>query len=131
MNKKIIGIFVCILLLVTAVVPLTIAINVENDMITKPLSTGVAKKGFIVVDHAEVEGTPEEFYVGSLKDVDFQLNNAALFVVMPIPFFILMTMLENTDSIHLQIEYFWGITDPTLENSTMIWGYFRNAEWEW
>ena len=131
MNKKIIGIFVCMLLLVTASVPLTVAIDLENDKITKPVSKGGAKKGIIVVDHTEVEGAPEEFYVGSLKDVDFQLNNAALFVVMPIPFFILMTMLENTDSIHLQIEYFWGITDPTLENSTMIWGYFRNAEWEW
>ena len=131
MNKKIIGIFVCMLLLVTASVPLTVAIDVENDKITKPVSKGGAKKGIIVVDHTEVEGAPEEFYVGSLKDVDFQLNNVALFVVMPIPFFILSTVLETTDNIHLQIEYFWGVTDPTFENYTMIAGYFRNAEWEW
>jgi len=131
MNKKIIGIFVCTLLLVTSVVPLTIALDVENDKIAEPTSKGGARSGIIVVDHTEVEGAPEEFYVGSLKDVDFQLNNVALFVVMPIPFFILSTVLETTDNIHLQIEYFWGVTDPTFENYTMIAGYFRNAEWEW
>jgi len=131
MKKKLIGIFVC-MLLVTALVPLTVAIDVENDKITKPVSKGVAKKGFIVVELKEIEGAPEEFYVGSLKDVDFQLNNASLFVVMPLPFLILSTVLENTDNIHLQIEYFWGITDPaTPINSSMIWGYFHNAEWEW
>ena len=131
MNKKISGIFVCMLLLITAVVPLTIAIDVENDKITKPVSKGGAKKGFIVVDQAEVEGAPEEFYVGSLKDVDFQLNNVSFFAVMPIPFFILSTVLETTNNIHLQMEYFWGVTDPTFENYTMIAGFFRNAEWEW
>ena len=131
MNKKIIGIFVCMLLLVTAVVPLTIALDVKNDKIAEPVSKGGARSGIIVVDHAEVEGAPEEFYVGSLKEVDFQLNNVTLFVVMPIPFFILSTVLETTDNIHLQIDYFWGITDPTFENNTMIIGYFRNAEWEW
>jgi hypothetical protein len=131
MKRKIIGIFVCTLLLVTAIVPLTIALDEENDKITKTTSKGGARKGIIVVDHTEVEGAPDEFYVGSLKDVDFQLNNVALFVVMPIPFFILSTVLETTDNIHLQIDYFWGVTDPTFENYTMIVGYFRNAEWEW
>ena len=133
MNKKIIGIFVCMLLLVTASVPLTVAIDVENDKIAEPTSKskGGARSGIIVVDHTEVEGAPEEFYVGSLNDVDFQLNNVAFFAVMPIPFIILSTVLETTNNIHLQIEYFWGVTDPTFENYTMIAGYFRNAEWEW
>ena len=131
MKRKIIGIFVCTLLLVTALVPLTIALDVKNDKITKPVSKGGAKLGIIVVELTEVEGAPEEFYVGSLNDVDFQLNNVALFVVMPIPFFILSTVLETTDNIHLQMEYFWGVTDPTFENYTMIAGFFRNAEWEW
>ena len=132
MNKKIIGIFICMLLLVTTLVPLSIALDEEYDKIAEPVSKGVAKKGIIVVELTEIEGAPEEFYVGSLKDVDFQLNNASLFVVMPLPFLILPTVLENTDNIHLQIEYFWGITDPaTPINSSMIWGYFRNAEWEW
>ena len=131
MNKKISGIFVC-MLLITAIVPLTVAIDVENDNITKPVSTGFAKKGIIVVELTEIEGAPEEFYVGSLKDVDFQLRNVSLFVVLPLPFLILPTVLENTDNIHLQIENFWGITDPaTPIESSMIWGYFRNAEWEW
>ena len=131
MNKKISGIFVC-MLLITAIVPLTVAIDVENDKIPKPVSKGVAKKGIIVVELTEIEGAPEEFYVGSLKDVDFQLNNVSLFVVLPLPFLILPTVLENTDNIHLKIENFWGITDPaTPIESSMIWGYFRNAEWEW
>ena len=132
MKKKIIGILICTLLLVTALVPLTVAIDVENDKITKLVSKGGAKKGIIIVELKEIEGAPEEFYVGSLKDVDFQLNNVTLFAVLPLPFLILPTMLENTDNIHLQIEYLWGMIDPaTPINSSMIWGYFRNAEWEW
>jgi len=130
-NKKIIGILVCILLLITTVIPLTIASDVQKDKIFKPASKGAAKSGIIIVDHTEVKGAPEEYYIGSLKDADFQLINATLFIVMPIPFFILSTILETTDNIHLQIESFWGITDPTFENYTMIVGYFRNAEWEW
>ena len=101
MKRKIIGIFVCTLLLLTAIVPLTIALDEENDNITKTTSKGGARKGIIVVDHTEVEGAPDEFYVGSLRDVDFQLNNVSLFVVMPVPFFILSTILETTDNIHL------------------------------
>ena len=130
MNKKICGIFVC-MLLVTSLVPLTVAIDVENDKIPEPISKGMARKGIIMVDHTEVEGAPDKFYAGSLIDVDFQLSNVSLFAVMPLPFLFLVTMLENSDSIHLQISNFWGIIDPTLENSTMIAGYFRNAEWEW
>ena len=131
MNKKISGIFVC-MLLVTALVPLTVAIDVENDKITKPVSKGGAKKGIIMVELTEIKGAPEKFYAGSLKDVDFQLNNVTLFAVLPLPFLIFPTMLENTDNIHLQIENFWGMIDPaTPINSSMIGGYFRNAEWEW
>ena len=131
MKRKIIGIFVCTLLLITSVIPLTIALDVENDKIAKPTSKGGAKSGIIIVDRTEVEGAPEEFYVGSLKDVDFQLNNVTLFAVVPIPFFILATFLDSADNIHLQMEYFWGVTDPTFENYTMIFGFFRNAEWKW
>ena len=131
MNKKIIGIFICTLLLVTAVVPLTIALDVENDKIAGPVSKGGARSGIVILGGAEVEGAPEGSYIGSLKDVDLQLNNVTLFIVMPIPFFILSTVLGTTDNIHLQMEYFWGVTDPTPENDTMIVGYFRNAEWEW
>ena len=132
MKKKIIGILICTLLLLTASLPLTIAIDVENDKITEPVSKGVAKRGIIVAELTEIEGSPDEFYAGSLIDVDFQLSNVSLFSVIPLPFFILVTMLENTDNIHLQIENFWGIIDPlTPINSATIGGYFRNAEWEW
>ena len=40
MNKKIIGIFICMLLLVTTLVPLSIALDEEYDKIAEPVSKG-------------------------------------------------------------------------------------------
>ena len=103
----------------------------KNKIVDIPTSKGGADKGIIVVEGALVEGIPGELYVGSLREVDFQLNDVNVFLVAPLPFFFGATFLEFTDNIHLTMDSFWGMTDSTYEENAMIVGFARNIEWEW
>ena len=103
----------------------------KNKIADMPTSKGGADKGIILVEGAQVEDIPRELYIGSLKEVDLQLNNVSIFIVVPLPIFFSGTYLELTDNIHLTMDSFWGMTDSTYEENAMITGFGRNIEWEW
>ena len=103
----------------------------KNKIVDITTHKGGADKGIILVEGAQVEGIPGELYIGSLREVDFQLNDVNIFLVTSLPFFFGTTFLEFTDNIHLTIDSFWGMTDSTYEENAMIVGFGRNIEWEW
>lgn len=93
---------------------------------------GSSRFCFFHVDTTEIEGLPnEERYSGVLTGVNATIYGASMFGVVPFPLIIFSTFFDTDEPIYIAIDFFWGLVDPTSENSIMIGGFARNLKWEW
>ncbi len=111
---------------------LSVSLDKDIDRVDDTQHHGSSRFCFFHVDTTEMEGLPnEERYSGVLTGVDATIYGASMFGVVPFPLIIFSTFFDTDEPIYVTIDFFWGLVDPTSENSIMIGGFARNLKWEW
>ena len=123
--KLMIGVVLTILLLST--MTLALETNPETKLAE---NQGSAKFAVILFECESPEGFPDERYIGVLNDVNATLCGETRFIVTPLPWVFLGTVLETQDPVHVTMEFYGGLVDPTGQ-PTRISGFTKNLTWEW
>lgn len=93
----------------------------------KPLSTGRAFLGIIMINSSEVTGLPEIGYMGILADVNAQFSNYTEFMLVSL---FVPTFFQTNQTMNVRIDLFWGSVEKEQDNVILL-GFVKGINWEW
>ena len=91
---------------------------------------GEAKRGIIAIESSDAEGIPDDMYNGVISKLNITLYGEQMFSLVPLPWFILSTYFENTGTMFVKMDFFWGYINPIGE-TIFISGFAKNIQWDW
>ena len=92
--------------------------------------SGEADFGIIYIDAQNVDGLPD-YHIGVLTNITITLSSVEMLAIVPIPMILFASVLENQDTIDLQMDFFWGYIDKAPDEDISVGGFGRNINWEW
>jgi hypothetical protein len=127
--KNRINIFLMVGIIALSIVGPSTALCNSND--TQPNNfQGSAIFALVNIECDNPEGFPEERYIGVLNNVNATLCGQSRLIVTPLPWIIYGTVFETDQPIHVTMEFYAGVIEPT-QQPTMISGFTKNIIWEW